>query len=188
VSHIHVVGFDPSLNNWGIVHARVGLETGDILVDEMQLCETDSEKGKTVRQNSDDVRRATQLCAAMQAACAGKVVAFAEVPVGSQSARAMASYGICVGVLGSIQIPLVQVSPTEVKVAAINCKTASKEEMIAWGVHRHPEAPWLRRNGKLLTKNEHLADACAAIHAGIKTPEFQSTLRILRANMTKAPA
>lgn len=55
-----------------------------------------------------------------------------EVPVGSQSARSMASYGICIGILASITKPMIQVTPTEVKMATVGSKTASKQDMIDW--------------------------------------------------------
>lgn len=181
MNEVQVVGFDPSLQNWGIVHAALNLESGALRITKMQLVETEPGKdGKTVRKNSDDIRRAAVLSHAVLVACEGALCAFVEVPVGSQSARAMASYGICVGILGGIDIPMIQVMPTEVKVAAINCKTASKEEMIAWATKLHPEAQWLTRGGKMVAKNEHLADAVGAIYAGMRTPEFQATVRMLK--------
>jgi hypothetical protein len=55
--------------------------------------------------------------------------------------------------------------------------------MIEWAVAKHPDAPWLRRGGKLIAKNEHLADAVASIYAGLKTAQFASVLQMLRATM-----
>jgi hypothetical protein len=86
-----------------------------------------------------------------------------------------------VGVLGGCPAPLIELSPTEVKLAAIGSKTAGKEEMIEWAMGKYPYAPWIKRAGKPVAKNEHLADAVATIHAGIKTEQFQSVLRMLRA-------
>jgi Holliday junction resolvasome RuvABC endonuclease subunit len=177
---IRVAGLDPSLNNFGIVMADLDLQTERLEVYAMLLIETENDAGKQTRKNSDDIRRAKQLVEGMNHAVAHSAAAFCEVPVGSQSARAMASYGICVGVLASCRPPLIQVTPSEVKIAAINCKTASKEEMIEWAVRKHPEAKWLTRGGKLVSKNEHLADALAAIYAGMRTPEWRSTLNIIR--------
>lgn len=187
---IELVSFDPSLRNWGCVTAILESTTGKVTVTGMNLIETaeavSAKKG--VRQNSQDINSATLLVEGVEQACTDASIAFAEVPVGSQSARAMASYGICVGVLGSIKIPLIQVTPTEVKKASVGIATATKEEMIQWAVVKHPEAPWLRikRKGvmELLNKNEHLADAVAAIYAGMGTAEFKSALKILQ-SMTK---
>jgi Holliday junction resolvasome RuvABC endonuclease subunit len=103
-----------------------------------------------------------------------------EIPVGSQSARAMASYGICIGVLASINKPMIQVTPTEVKVAATGNKSATKREMIIWAFSQNSSLKWLTRttNGDniLIDKNEHMADAMAAIKAGISTDEFKTIL------------
>lgn len=183
---VEIVSMDPSLRNWGLVNAILDLDTNELKVTGLNLIETaeavSAKKG--VRQNSQDINSATLLCEGVELACANAAIAFAEVPVGSQSARAMASYGICVGVLGSVKIPLIQVTPTEVKKAATGCGTATKAEMIEWAVSKHPEAPWLRRKLKgamvLLDKNEHLADALGAIYAGMRTAEFKSAISMMR--------
>ncbi len=178
---IKVVGLDPSLSNWGICHATLDIDTLAIGVSHFQLIETVPEDSKQTRKNSDDLRRAMALHAGMRDGVKGAVAAFCEAPVGSQSARAMASYGICVGVLGACTVPLIEVTPFEVKLAAVNHKYAAKQEMIDWGLRTYPQAPWIRRAGKPTLKNEHLADATAAIHAGIKTAQFQAVLQVLRA-------
>lgn len=179
---IKVVGVDPALRNWGVCQATVNVHTLDFTIDDLKLLKTTDEAGKTVRKNSDDLRRAEQLYRGFQEVCEGAALCIAEVPVGSQSARAMASYGICIGVLSACPIPLIQVMPTEVKVAAIGEKHAAKEEVIEAAVKRFPDASWLRykRSGKLLlaNDNEHLADAVFAIAAGIQTTQFKQAIRI----------
>lgn len=186
---IEVVGMDPSLRNFGLVKATIDLENLTVDVYKMDLAKSENgvKKTKTVRKNSDDLDRAKHIQEAMIAACEGAAFAFVEVPVGSQSARAMASYGICVGVLSSCPIPMIQVTPVEVKVAGTGIKTATKDEMIEAAVQWQPGAPWLTRKLKgeiqMIGDNEHLADACFAIKAGMATPEFKSilnTLKILR--------
>ncbi|GAL23016.1 hypothetical protein JCM19235_1317 [Vibrio maritimus] len=108
-----------------------------------------------------------------------------EVPVGSQSARSMASYGICIGILASITKPMIQVTPTEVKMATVGSKTASKQDMIDWATSAYPDADWLtvtRKGKKVITaKNEHLADSIAAVHAAILTDQFAGAIAILAA-------
>ena len=123
------------------------------------------------------------------AAAQGAQAIFVEVPHGSQSARAMASYGVCIGVLGALRamgIPFFEVNATEVKMAAVGNKTATKDEMIAWARLVHPEAPWPTYTQKGVeyvseAKAEHMADATAAIYAGVRTPAFQQLLPILMA-------
>lgn len=181
---IKIIGIDPALNNFGLAQATLDLDTLDIRIDKLMLPQTGSENAKTVRKNSDDLRRAKILYDNMVEACKGASFAIAEVPVGSQSARAMASYGICVGVLAGCPIPLIQVMPSEVKLAAVGYKTATKDEMIEWAMNKYPYANWLMRKSKgamvPINDNEHLADAVAAIEAGIKTEQFKSAISILR--------
>lgn len=178
-----VVGFDPSLRNWGI--SKGTLSPDGLQIHEVDLINPALSTGKQVRQNSLDLESAKQLCAGALAAAAGADAIFVEVPVGSQSARAMASYGICVGILGALRatgIPFFEVTPNEVKLTTVGKKTATKQEMIEWAMNAHPEANWptYNRLGKLQVseaKAEHMADATAAIYAGIATNEFQQLLR-----------
>ncbi|EGR3221695.1 hypothetical protein DC904_13435 [Vibrio parahaemolyticus] len=157
-------------------------------IEQMVLQESkgaDKKTAKVVRKNSDDIRRAKSLHKALHEMLKDVNMVFVEVPVGSQSARSMASYGICVGIIASINKPMIQVTPTEVKLAAVGCKTASKQDMIDWATQAYPDASWLtvKRNGKsvLTAKNEHLADAIGAVHAGILTDQFIQAVAILAA-------
>ena len=178
-----VVGFDPSLRNWGI--SKGILSPDGLQIHEVDLINPALSTGKQVRQNSLDLESAKQLCAGALAAAEDADAIFVEVPVGSQSARAMASYGICVGILGALRatgIPFFEVTPNEVKLTTVGKKTATKQEMIEWAMNAHPEANWptYNRLGKLQVseaKAEHMADATAAIYAGIATNEFQQLLR-----------
>lgn len=184
MSKIRIVGIDPALRNFGFAQATLDVHTLKYTIDNLILVESENEAGKTVRKNSDDLRRASDLYRGLVRACEGATLAIAEIPVGSQSARAMASYGMCVGVLAACPVPLIQVTPSEVKLAAVGAKTASKEQMIEWAMHRHPSAPWLMRKSKgvmvPINDNEHLADACAAIEAGLLTAQFQQSLAMFR--------
>ena len=146
--------------------------------------------GKQVRQNSLDLESAKQLCKAALDAAEGAQAIFVEVPVGSQSARAMASYGICVGVLGALRasgIPFFEVTPTEVKIAGPGYKNATKQDMIKWAMEKHPEANWPTYQQKGFTmvseaKAEHMADATAAIYAGFTCNSFQQMLPFMQRN------
>ena len=182
--HLKVVGFDPSLRNWGI--SKGTLTPKGLLIHEVDLINPALTKSKQVRQNSLDLEPAKQLCQGALKAAEDADAIFVEVPVGSQSARAMASYGICVGILGALRatgIPFFEVSPNEVKLSTVGKKTATKQEMIEWAMNAHPEANWptYNQHGKLLVseaKAEHMADATAAIYAGMATNEFQQIIRL----------
>lgn len=189
-----IVGLDPSLSNFGIAFATLDLDTMMFKVDDLKVAQTEPEKDKKVRKqvrkNSEDLERARMLYKAAMDACQGEVfMAFVEVPVGSQSARAMASYGICLGVLAAVAetLPMIQVTPTEVKLAGCGVKTATKEEMIEAMVAKHPNAPWPMKTVKgastpIASKCEHLADAVAAIEAGLASDEFRQTIAMFKAS------
>lgn len=173
---LRVVGMDPSLRNWGISKGTFNLQTKEVIIDVLEVVNPVLPTGKQVRQNSVDLESAKQLSERAMAAAKDAQAIFVEVPIGSQSARAMASYGICVGVLGALRasgIPFFEVTPNEVKLTAVGSKVATKDTMINWAKHRHPEANW----PKAACKAEHMADATAAIHAGIKSNEFRQLIQ-----------
>lgn len=178
---ISVLGMDPSLRNWGLASSSLDLITGmmdDPILD--LICPQDL-VGKQVRKNSSDLHLAEQLAATTIPAAQSAKVIFVEVPVGSQSARAMASYGVCVGVLGAVRalgIPLIEVTATEVKLSLTGKKNATKREMIDAAVAAYPTANWPRYQGRVIDKAEHLADAIGAIHAGVRTSTFQNLMRL----------
>lgn len=182
---IKVVGFDPSLRNWGASKGILVPGKG-ITITHLDVFQPVLPTGKMVRQNSLDLESALQICTAAAAFAKGAQAIFVEVPHGSQSARAMASYGICVGILGALRtmgIPFIEVSADEVKLAAGQKKTATKANMISWAVDSHPEAPWpmYNRGGIGIVnaaKAEHMADATAAIYAGINTNSFKQALQL----------
>jgi len=181
---IKVVGIDISLNNIGI--CKGDILGGDLSVREVCLIQppkADAQSKKQVRKNSDDLRRARWLHDGLHEAIKGANLICVEMPVGSQSARAMASYGVCVGVLASIKTAMIEVTPTDVKLAGAGIKTATKQDMIDWATRKHPEANWKRvkRGGELMltNDNEHMADALAAIYAGMKTAEFKALISMV---------
>lgn len=179
-----VVGFDPSLRNWGISKGIYIPAEKKLIIEHLDVIATHHDEAKQVRNNSKDLETAQQLCAGAWNAAEGAQAIFVEVPHGSQSARAMASYGICIGVLGALRtagIPFFEVSESEVKRATTGNKKATKQETIAWAMKMHPEAPWPKytRNGEQLVseaKAEHMADATGAIYAGIASKPFQQVI------------
>lgn len=181
-----VVGFDPSLRNWGIARGTYDTVSKQLTIPHVSVIQPVLPTGKQVRQNSKDVAAAHQLTEGALCAAANAHALFIEVPVGSQSARAMASYGICVGVAGALRaanIPFFEQTPLEVKLASTGSKTASKAEMIQWAMAKHPEANWpvYKQNGVLKVseaKAEHMADAIGAIYAGLASVSFQQLLQM----------
>ena len=189
-NEILVAGFDPSFANFGMAHAFVDMDTLDIRGQNIELVTTESRSGKTVRKNSDDLRRAKEILKGMYRYAKVASIAIAEVPTGTQSARASWALGISVGVLAACPVPLIQVLPQQVKLATVGTKTASKEEMIEWAMLHHPDLPWLARKVKgeiVPTKaNEHLADALAVIHTGVQTDQFAEATAMMRSMLSGA--
>lgn len=174
---IRVAGLDPSLSNFGMVKGELDIVSGSFFPEEIKLIETKPDaKNKKVRKNSQDLDRSILLHKGMQDFIQDVNLVFAELPVGSQSARSMASYGICIATLASIPNAMIQVMPLEVKLATCGKKTATKAEMISWATTTYPHVSWFTRKYKgvleITNKNEHVADAIGAIHAGLLTDQY----------------
>jgi len=161
---INVVGFDPAFTNWGIALHLIATAP-------MQK----------VLKSTDRLRRAKEIKNGIVAS--QKVhpqVIFSEIPTGSQSAVAAFGLGIAMGILASIDIPVIQILPHETKLATGLTKKASKQAMIDWAVEMYPNLNWPTNKHGVMKKSEHLADALAVIHAGVKSDQFQQLLAIYR--------
>jgi hypothetical protein len=173
---------DPSLRNWGLAAGWLDLQSGHLSDVHLQVIQPKEETSKQVRKNSKDLEIARLLVTDLNPLVWAAKVIFVEVPVGSQSARAMASYGICVGILGSFQacgFQLIEVSPNEVKTALTGKKDATKGQMIAAARHAYAGANWpMQKDQVIVSKAEHMADAIGAIHAGVHTAAFQQLMRL----------
>lgn len=189
---LKIVAFDPSLSNWGCAHALLDLENMTFVITELTMICTEPEKDKklrkTVRKNSEDLDRTRILHRGIINHTKDAWIAIAEMPVGSQSSRAMFSYGACIGILAACPIPLIQVTPSETKMAGAGTKTATKEEMIEWALSKYPDAPWPMKMVKgvstpISSRCEHLADAVATLEAGIATDEFGQIVAIAKGSI-----
>ena len=173
---IRTVGFDPSLRHWGISQGEYDLQTSTLKIHSVDVIEPVLAKKKSVRVNSKDLEAAKQLAHAIFEVARDAHAIFVEVPHGSQSARAMAGYGICLGILGALRTQgkqFYELTESEVKLATVGQRTASKQDMIDWIVSRHPEVSWSPH-----ARIEHQADATAAIYAGVQHPQFLQTLQL----------
>ena len=185
---IKIIGIDPALRNTGLALAEVDLVTFEWKVTKIHLIQTENDKtlGKSVRKSSQDLAAAKHLHDEMQAffAASGAAMAVGEVPTGTQSARGSFSNGVCCGLLASVPVPLIEVNPTEVKMASVGHKYGAKEEIIEWAVAKFPDLNWAYRklHGKYVLKNEneHMADAVSTIPAAIKTQQFQHAAAMMR--------
>jgi hypothetical protein len=178
-----VMGLDPSLSNLGAVKLKVTLDLNDkckvtaFKYLSMELSETKPAAKKISNKNVEDLERAHVHKKFLKRMLQDVDFCFVELPTGSQSARAMASYGICIGLFAWVEVPYFVLTPTELKLAACNKRTASKEEMMSWAFKQLPEADWIKGSTKIaLKKNEHLADALAAIVAGLTSTVFKKSM------------
>lgn len=184
---IKLLALDPALRNVGLALLFVG-EDGSVQVENLRLLKTENEAGKTVRKNSDDLRRARESFSSIMDWVMEADMLAAEVPSGSQSARGTMSNGISIGLLAAASLtrPLIEVSAAEAKKVATGRKNATKDEMIQWAKGLYPNAPWLTRRLRgqtvMIDANEHLADAVAIGHAALQTPAFQLALKMKRAS------
>jgi len=172
---------DPSLRFTGVALGHV--EGGLVTVESVHLIETEKTTAKTVRKNSDDLRCARVIVdeLALLRAAHRPVVTMVEVPSGTQSARASWTLGVMLGLIATFPFPVVELSPIEVKKHFAGSKTASKDEMIERALGLHPGLAWLRHGGRLILKNEHLADAVAILHTGVASVQFRELTRMLEA-------
>jgi len=182
---IRILGIDPALRNTGLAIADYDIATGALQVKRVEIAQTAKSKDKIVRRSSDDLASAKILLDEINRVIGvyRPTFAVAEVPSGCQSARGSFSNGVCCGLLAAVSVPLIEVNQTEVKLASVGDKKATKDQIIQWAVGKWPNAGWLTRKFKgevvLLNDNEHMADACAAIAAGLLTVQFAQSVAML---------
>lgn len=182
-----VVGLDPAFANFGMVAGHLGTSDGEWQFHpmDMELLQTQGEPKKTrvTRKSSETLRRSQELNQGLRSFL-DKVhpdVVFVEVPSGAQNANAAMGLGVAVGVLGSITVPVFEVAPTEIKALFTNRReSVPKQRVMEWAYKLWPDAPWMVHGGRRTLANEHLADACAAVVAGVRTPMFQQAWAMRR--------
>lgn len=188
---IRMLGLDPSLTNTGYAVVEVDLDTLKLTkVVTMGTITTQPTKSKQVRKSSDDLARARHLARGIAAIIKdhGIKVTVSEVPSGAQDAKASRAFGIVVGLLGSLTTPVIEVTPTEVKLASHGTKTADKEDIVRWAVEQtrtlgcldmwntsKAKNDWeIMIGDRCVTKTmEHQADAIAGTQAAINTTAFR---------------
>lgn len=195
MSTIRMLGLDPSLTNTGWAVLDVDTETLEITgVRAMDTIVTAPSKNKKVRKSSDKLERARTIAKTIAQVIREHdiKIATSEVPSGAQSANAAFAFGIVTGILASLSVPVIEVSPSEVKVAACGSKIADKEDIMRWAVDKTTDCPvkWktskkanefeIEYEGGYVTKTmEHQADAIAAGEAAIQSEQFRQIAGIL---------
>lgn len=176
------LNIDPSLKNFGLSLTEIDpVDRKIVQVLGMDLIETEKTKVKTIRVSSDKLARARAITLELRTWLAKAEIVFVEVPTGGQSASASSAFGIVVGILAGIDLPMIEVQPAERGMVVANRKSVSKEEVTEWGFNTFPDAPWkTERNkpgGRKVTgDNEHIADSLAICLAGMRTAQFKEMM------------
>ena len=167
---VTIIGFDPSLRNWGYCIAtyaddKLTFHQGGVI---------HSKPNTKQKQNLQDLLSATQLYRQLKQLMTTHKPDYivAELPVGSQSSRAMVSYATCISLCSVLAFndgikthPLINIPPQEVK-KTVGKKNATKDEVIQWVAENYPDTKdWLDNLPK--SKKEHICDAIVATHTAI---------------------
>lgn len=154
---------DPSFRNWGISCMTLSPISG-LTLHHVAVIKTLPDKSSKDRKSVQDINSAKTLIDGVQGYLKSADVVVVEMPTGSQSASAMKSYGICVGIVGyitSLGIPIIFKTPQDVKKVVGN-NQASKEDVIHWVSTRHPNIL-----SKFKGTAEHQADATAVVYSAL---------------------
>lgn len=190
---IKVLCLDLALSNAGMSVLSLPLKKGtvdleEIKVEEIKLVKTEKSKTKEIRRNSDDLARLKEISQAVKELHDREdvVAVFAEIPSGAQSARAALTFGAVLGILSTIDKPLIQVQKDLRGMVVADRKVVAKTEVIEWAARNWPDAGWEQRAGRLIASNEHVADSIAIGVAGLKTTQWQENLRFFAMSQHKA--
>lgn len=175
-----IIGFDPSLRNWGYCIAKYDsskrtLEFADTGVIHSKPTQHD-------RKNLEDLQSATQLYHGLQELVQWHAPDYfvAELPVGSQSSRAMVSYATCISLCAALAhgdgintTPLLAVTPQAIKKVVSGTNEASKQQVINW-VKEHYADTYQSITDYPKSKQEHICDAIVAVHCAILTKSTEN--------------
>lgn len=188
---IRMLGIDPSLTATGYAVCDVDVTRREIVrVLAFDTLKTAPTKVKSVRKSSDDLARATTISRGLFDVIRDFDIRFgtSEVPSGAQDAKASRAFGIVVGILSCLPCPLIEVTPTEVKMASHGTKYADKEDVVRWAVDltnsTDSKVEWDTSkkandwaiefgDGYVNKTMEHQADAIAAVAAAIQGQTFR---------------
>lgn len=171
-----IAGIDPALRNTGVAIGELDVANSSLIITELYVIQT--APMDDTWQAEDMLRRCKEIYKHTLEYTKDCQIIFAELPTGgsnNQTAFALGA-GLTAALIG-LQQPLITVSPHDVKKTVLSehpAKDRNKAAMVSWAMNKHPEAPWptYPYQGKFnpvenFNYLEHLADAIAAIYAGI---------------------
>lgn len=164
-----VLGFDPSMSNWGWVLADIvdgnitPLMSGVICVSADPV----TYKNKPVQ----NIHRASLIYRELiDVVSNGYYDVYVEVPHGGKSSQAAVSATMCQTIIGALRVHGINVIPVTAMAnkKTIGNKSASKDDVIDWINQRHPDFLPKKKDGSILkNKAEHIADALLTIYTGL---------------------
>lgn len=166
MNNYHFLAIDGALNNFGL--AIGGVVNGEIYIEKIELI--NSKKTIFPSSTKGDAMRGRFIVKVLHDYLSDINVVFAEIPIGSKSYRAAWSLGIALGIIVSINKPIIFVQPKDVK--NMMGKNANKSTIIEWAVKTYPNLNWLRYGKKITRQNEHCADAIAIAHVGVRKLQY----------------
>jgi len=195
---IRILGLDPSLTHTGWSVAEVCPIKREILdIIDAGTIITAPTKNKQVRASSDALFRARTVKGELYSIIDQHSVKLAcsEIPSGAQSAKALYAFGIVVGLVASLPVPVLEVTPREVKLATVGKLTADKEDMVRWAVDLtyRVGGTKLWETGRkndweieicskhVLKAEEHKADSMCGIQAAISSEQFRQLAGMMAA-------
>jgi Holliday junction resolvasome RuvABC endonuclease subunit len=160
---------------WAVVTAQ----GPDVLTVERHGCIVTKPGGKRVGKTADDIRRCSEIAAAVAEIVEGwpPRLIVAEMPTGSQRAAGAKAMGMCLGILGSVRIildiPCEWITPQAVKKAAGGKLNATKGEVQAGVLERWPDLQFRNQ-----VEREAVCDALGALLAARGTDLYLMAARV----------
>ena len=186
---IRALGIDPGFANCAFCLAEIDVEKVTVMPKHLDIVRTSKASKadidntpvelmtggkKELLSSYDDFRRLRIITSKIQLLEEKVDVVISEMPTtGAKNHNAAKALAYALALVSTCRKPIVQVTPSMVKELTVGDRNATKEEMISWAVEQHPALNWVKRGGKLVGWNEHMADALAAIYAGIQTEQFE---------------
>ena len=188
---MHLIGLDIAFTNTGMVSVHIGDDNEPILNSCMVIETSKNETSERVSSTLDNLQRAQKIHAAIkemfdEARPDLVVVESMSWPRNASSATKMAmSWGAIAPLLG--EIPIIEVSPQDIKLVVAGSKSASKEQVQHGVLHLIPSSAWVRdvveTQIRKASLREHCYDALGAVLAAQRTEKY----RLLRAGMLQRP-
>lgn len=170
---VRVLGVDPGLANLGLAVLRLSSSSRSGTVELLRALKTKPpQKRRRLLQADADADRLRYLLGCIRETMEEHrpAVVVYEAPVGGRSARGVKSLAYVVGSLVTLcderSLPLLSVSPTDVKVEATGIRNASKEAVVEAMRKRFPSDCWA---DVLPSAVDHAADALAAAASALRS-------------------